>query len=129
MIHTSPRPAWDSDSRRDPGASLLRRAKQYREPPLTPGSHENPQRNPAAWCQGSHLGCLCREMTAKGPSAPSAPRCSVSPHAPSVGRREIGEAGPALHVRSSSDGHKGSARVESCLRRLRGGIVEPYCGG
>jgi hypothetical protein len=26
-------------------------------------------------------------------------------------------------------GHKGSAPVESCLRRQRGGMVESYCGG
>jgi hypothetical protein len=92
-------------------------------------SRESPKKSRCLVSRVPSLGCLCREMTAKGPSAPSAPRCSVSPHAPSVGRREIGEAGPALHVRSSSDGHKGSARVESCFRRLRGGIVEPYCGG
>ena len=48
-----PRPAGDSGSRRDPGASLIPRAEQGREPPRQSRFPENPHRNPVAWCQGS----------------------------------------------------------------------------
>jgi hypothetical protein len=87
---------------------------------------ESPKKSRCLVSRFLSLGGLCREMTAKplSPQVFGVPRCTER-----RSERNRGGRCGTPHSLLLRGGHKGSARVESCLRRLRGGIVEPYCGG